>query len=99
LGRCYYAAKQFPEGIEIIKQAIALDPLESFYFYLLGFGQYQLNKGVDAIANLKRALQLNPYNSEYYGLLAYVLLHEKKFEEALEKANEGLALIVTISPV
>ena len=92
LGRCYYAAKQFPEGIEIIKQAIALDPLESFYFYLLGFGQYQLNKGVDAIANLKRALQLNPYNSEYYGLLAYVLLHEKKFEEALEKANEGLAI-------
>jgi len=37
-------------------------------------------------------LQLNPYNAEFYGLLAYVLLQTKEFSQALEKANEGLAI-------
>jgi len=44
-----------------------------------------------AIDNLNRAIQLNPWHAEYYGLLSFVLLGDKKFTEALQKANEGLA--------
>ena len=92
LGRCFYANKQYEEGISVIREAIALEPLESFYFYLLAFGEYQMGRAAPAQDNLKRALQLNPYHSEYYGLLAYVLLYIRAFEQALEKANEGLAI-------
>lgn len=92
LGRCYINNKRFDEGIEVVQQAIAIDPAESFYYYLLGFTYYQKSMAAAAKTNLEKAIQLNPYAAEYFGLLAHVLLEEKSFEEALDKAAEGLAL-------
>lgn len=92
LTRCLYDRKEFNEGIAVIQNAIRIDPEESFYFYLHAFGQYQLSNSFLATDNLNRAIQLNPWSAEYYGLLSFVLLGDKKFNEALEKANEGLAV-------
>jgi len=91
LARCLYDRKEFDEGIAVIQQAISFNPAESFYFYLHAFGHYQKNNSFLAIDNLNRAIQLNPWHAEYYGLLSFVLLGDKKFTEALQKANEGLA--------
>ena len=92
LGRCFVNNRRYEEGIEVIRKAIAIDPNNSFYFYLLGFAFYQKSESAAAKANLQKAIQLYPYAAEYFGLLAHVLLEEKKFEEALDKASEGLAL-------
>ena len=92
LARCLYDRKQFDEGITVIQHAISLNPEESFYFYLHAFGHYQKNNSFLAIDNLNKAIQLNPYHAEYYGLLSFVLLGDKKFADALQKANEGLAV-------
>jgi Flp pilus assembly protein TadD len=92
LTRCLYDRKQFDEGIAVIQNAISLSPEESFYFYLHAFGQYQKDNVFLAIENLNKAIRLNPYHAEYYGLLSFVLLGDKKFNEALDKANEGLAI-------
>jgi tetratricopeptide (TPR) repeat protein len=92
LARCYLNNKNYDKGIEVIQQAISIDPNESFYFYLLGFGYYQKSNHPFAITNLTKAIQLNPYVAEYFGLLAFVQIEDKKFEEALGKANEGLEL-------
>lgn len=92
LARCLYDRKEFDQGIEVVQNAIRLDPEESFYFYLHAFGHYQKNNSFLAIDNLNKAIQLNPYHAEYYGLLSFVLLGDKKFNEALQKANEGLAV-------
>ncbi len=92
LARCLYDRKEFNEGIAVIQNAISIDPEESFYFYLHAFGHYQLNNSFLAIDNLNKAILLNPWNGEYFGLLAFVLLGDKKFEEALQKADEGLAV-------
>lgn len=92
LARCYLNSKRYKEGIETIQRAIALDPENSFYFYLLGFGFYRKDQSRQAKQNLEKAIQLNPYAAEYYGLLAYILIDEKKFAPALEKADEGLAV-------
>ncbi|HTL10664.1 MAG TPA: tetratricopeptide repeat protein [Chitinophagaceae bacterium] len=92
LARCHYHRKQFNEGLQLMAEAIRLQPEESFYYYLRGFGFYQLDKPQPAIDSLQRATVLNPWHAEYYGLLSFVWLGEKKFEEALLKANEGLAL-------
>jgi cytochrome c-type biogenesis protein CcmH/NrfG len=92
LARCFYNTKQYDEGITAIQRAISLDPEESFYFYLLGFGHYQKDNGFEAAENVKKAIVLNPYNAEYYGLLAFIQITEKRFEEGLAKANEGLAI-------
>jgi len=53
-------AKQFDEGISVIQDAIRLDPSESFYYYLHGFGHYQKDNSFLAIDNLTTAIQLNP---------------------------------------
>ena len=92
LARCLYDRKQFDEGIAVIQNAIRLDPEESFYFYLHAFGHYQKNNSFLAIDNLNKAILLNPWHAEYYGLLSFVLLGDKKFNGALQKANEGLAV-------
>ncbi|MFT3934996.1 MAG: tetratricopeptide repeat protein [Chitinophagaceae bacterium] len=92
LARCFYDRKMFAEGITVIQNAIRLDPEESFYYYLHAFGHYQQNNAFLAIDNLIKAIQLNPWHAEYYGLYSFVLLGEKKFDEALQKANEGLAI-------
>lgn len=92
LGRCYINNKRYDEGIEIIQRAIAIDPNDSFHFYMLGFAWYQKSNSAVAKSNLEKAIRLYPYSAEYFGLLAFVLIEEKAFEPALEKANEGLAL-------
>ena len=39
--RCLFDNNEITEGIEIILQAIRIDPQNSFYFYLLAFGYYK----------------------------------------------------------
>jgi tetratricopeptide (TPR) repeat protein len=80
------------KGIEIINKAIAIEPNESFYFYLLGFGYFQKEMYLPARDNLSKAIRLNPYNPEYFGILSFICLNEKNYEVALQNANEGLEL-------
>lgn len=95
LARCKYDQRKYNEGIDIVNQAIGIDPLHDYYFYLLGFGYYQLSQTDNARLALTQALSLNPYAPDYYGLTAMVLIEDRSFEEALLKANEGLALDAT----
>jgi len=90
--RCLFDKKDFAKGIEIVLNAIRIDPENSYYFYLLGFGYYRINKNFAAIENLSRAISMSPRRAEYYGMLSLVYIDEKKFETGLQKANEGLAI-------
>ena len=92
LARCYFAKRAYEPGIEAALQAVAVEPYNSFYFYLLGFGYYQKNDAAASIKNLEQAIRLSPYTAEYFGLLAHVLIEQKRFKEALQKADEGLAV-------
>jgi tetratricopeptide (TPR) repeat protein len=90
--RCLYDKKEFDKGIEIVLNAIRIDPENSYYFYLLGFGYYRKDMNYAAIDNLNKAIAMSPRRAEYYGLLSLVYVDERKFETALLKADEGLAL-------
>lgn len=92
LGKCKYDLKQYEEGMTLIRRALSRDPQEEYYHYLLGFGAYHLNDHGNAILHLKTACSLNPYAAPYFGLWAMILIEEKMFEAALEKADEGLAV-------
>jgi len=92
LARCYMNSDEVDKGIEIINKAIAIEPNESFYFYLLGFGYFQKEMYLPARDNLSKAIRLNPYNPEYFGILSFIYLNEKNYEVALQNANEGLEL-------
>ena len=92
LARCYMNNDEVDKGIEVINKAIAIEPNESFYFYLLGFGYFQKEMYLPARDNLSKAIRLNPYNPEYFGILSFIYLNEKNYEVALQNANEGLEL-------
>jgi len=92
LSLCYINSNQYDKGIEIIQQAISIDPQESYYYYLLGFAYYQKDMLPPSVGYVRKAIELNPYNADYFGLLASIFLHEKKYNDALQEANEGLAL-------
>jgi tetratricopeptide (TPR) repeat protein len=83
---------QLDEAIALLHRAISADPTNSFYFYLLAFGCYRKNNNEEALAHLATATELHPYFAEYYGLTAFVYLEQLKFEPALTKADEGLAI-------
>ena len=92
LARCFLNSKRYDKGIDVIKRAIALDPEIPHYYYLAAFGHYQKNERPAAISYLEKAIVLNPYYAEYFGLLAFVFIDENNFKQALDKANEGLAI-------
>lgn len=92
LGRSKYDLRLYNEGIGAIQQAIRVDPENGYYFYLLAFGYYQTDANHSAKRYLQRAIELAPYAADFYGLWAMILLEEKDFSQALQKANEGLAI-------
>ncbi|MET0395131.1 MAG: tetratricopeptide repeat protein [Chitinophagaceae bacterium] len=92
LARCYFNGRQFDKGIATIQQAIAIDAGQAHYFYLLAFGHYQKNEYETAAKIITNAIAMAPWSAEFYGLRAYILLDQVKLKEALESANEGLAI-------
>ncbi|MBS1608470.1 MAG: tetratricopeptide repeat protein [Bacteroidetes bacterium] len=92
LARCFLNSKQYDKGIEVIKQALSVDPEVPHYYYLAAFGYYQKSERASAIFYLNKAIELNPYYAEYFGLLAFIYIDENGFKEALNNANEGLAI-------
>jgi tetratricopeptide (TPR) repeat protein len=92
LGRCKFDLHLFKEGISIVQQAIRINPHEGYYFYLLAFGYYRIDANETAQKCLQKAVELNPYAPDFFGLWSLILIEEKNFKVALEKANEGLAV-------
>ncbi|WP_132055976.1 tetratricopeptide repeat protein [Pseudocnuella soli] len=92
LGRCAFELGHIPDGMGFIREALAIRPEASFYYYLLAYGHYQQEQYAPALEHLETAVGLQPYVAEYYGMQAFVLLAQRQWEAALEKANEGLAL-------
>lgn len=92
LARCFLNSKRYDKGIQVIKEAISINPEIPHYYYLAAFGHYQRNERPAAIGYLQRAIVLNPYYAEYFGLLGFVYIDENDFKQALSKANEGLAI-------
>ena len=92
MGRCLYNQKKYDEGINFIKQAIAIRADEDYYFYLLAFGHYYKDQNMVAQRMLDKAIQLNPYVADYFGLSALIFIEEVELKNALKKANEGLEI-------
>lgn len=90
LAECKTDAKQFDEATLLLKKCIGAEPDNDRPHYLLGFAYYQKSDTAAAKKSLNTAIQLNPWASAYFGLYAYVLLEERAYKEALEKANNGL---------
>lgn len=92
LAECKIDTKQWDEGLRLLQNAASYMPYYHRIYYLIAFCYYRKGDKVRATEDLKKAIELNPEASAYYGLYAYLLLDLHKYSEALNKANEGLAV-------
>ncbi len=92
LAECKIDTKQWDEGLRLLQNAASYMPYYHRIYYLIAFCYYRKGDKGLAVDELKKAIELNPEASAYYGLYAYILLDMHRYTEALEKANEGLAV-------
>lgn len=83
------------EAIELIENAIAIDPEFDVLFYLKAKIYFLQNKTDLSIQNLKIAIGIDPYEANNFAFLGHVLLHKKQFSEALNNANQALEIDAT----
>jgi tetratricopeptide (TPR) repeat protein len=91
IGHCRLDTGRYEEAIKIFKQCLAENPEDDYVHYLTAFAYYRSRSSDNAVAFLNSAISINPYASAYYGLYAYIMLDKNWYDEALEKANQGLA--------
>jgi len=92
LALCLSNQKKYIQAVQEAHMAIGFAPDLSFCHYVLGVvlvDQGQLDK---AEAAIREALALDSWHPEYYGLLASIKINQKKWQEALDFASEGLKI-------
>ena len=92
LAECKIEGRHYDEAKQLLHTCIAAMPYYHRVYYLLAFCFYQMSKKTEALQELKKATELNPEASAYFGLYAYIYLDMHLYGQALEKANEGLAV-------
>jgi adenylate cyclase len=84
-GETYYAIGEF-------KEAIALDPSDSWSYAYLAWSQMASGRAAEALTNIKTAIRLDPYYPPaFVHILGVVQLSLRQFDEAavsLERATE-----------
>jgi tetratricopeptide (TPR) repeat protein len=81
---------QFDQALELIDQAIALDPNNSEAYVLKGIALSQTNQPDAATDALRQAITLSPYNAKAYYNLAVHLYSIGKKNEAMDMAREAV---------
>ena len=80
------------KGVEIAERALEADPSDSVTHYTLAYGLIKCDKDAQAAKRVQEAIRLNPQESEYFALWCATSLSRKKYQSALEQANQALAL-------
>ena len=84
---------QAAAGLEYLKHAEAIGPVDVELLQALGDAHMQLKQWSDAQAALERAIALAPRNSHLHWLLATVYRHEGKMEQAREQQHLFASLV------
>lgn len=92
LAECYLHSRRFPEALELSKQAMSLSP--DFYLvrYTLARAYFYNQQPAEAKGIVYQALADNPNDADFFLLLSQIAFHERKWETALEAAEQGLEI-------
>ncbi|MCU0389082.1 MAG: tetratricopeptide repeat protein [Chitinophagaceae bacterium] len=92
MARIKIDSKKPYEAFTYLDKALSLCPTEDYYLYLKSFAHFQLDQVEEAERLLKDAIQFNPWHPGYFALYANILTQQRKYKEALDKANQGLSM-------
>jgi len=92
LAQCLNVKKQYDEATEEARTAIRLAPDWSFAHSVLGWVLFSRNRVKDAEIAVREAIRLNPDDPYQFAQLSEVHIRNGQWPQALEVANQGLAL-------
>jgi len=81
-----------PAALELLEQAIRLEPVWSEPYYSMGVSYYFLRRYADARQSLAQTLRLNPRSPQALFLYAATLVNEGKNAEAEDYLHRAIAL-------
>lgn len=90
--RLLAARKQLNRAIEMLNEAIKIDPNDEFYWYVKASYLFRLNKTYEAELLVGQAISRNPSVGAYYNLLALIKHSQKQHKDSLQIVTEGLQL-------
>ncbi len=91
-GLTYRDQGQFEDAIATLKQAVAIDPFNSYGYVLLGWTQHLADQGDQAIETLKVALQYDETNIEAMNALGIAYLVQGQLEDAVATHRQAVEL-------
>jgi len=79
-------------AVDLIVQAVAVNPTNAMYRSNLGSVLKELGRHDEAVASWRHALSLRPDHAESYSNLGYVLREQGRHDEAIELLRQALAI-------
>lgn len=92
IAQCYFMTNDIERALKLALELRSENPEYSDIYFLLSQLHFQKNNIKEALINIDNAIGINPYEENYFGQKSYIKLSEKKFNEALNLANEGLKI-------
>ena len=91
-GSCFKELGRFDEVLEVLKEAVAVDPDDIANHNLLGFCYYKLQRHQEAVACFLRAVEIDPSSGIDWANLASNLRDLGKTKEAVAMYRKALSL-------
>jgi len=93
LGLCLAEREQYREATHEAQTAIHLLPDLPFAHYALAAILHKRGLLDDSERSVAEALRLDPWNAEYYALLSAIRYDQRRWQDALAAAEEGLTVL------
>lgn len=74
---------RFVEAIELIRNALTIDPLDSGSYFALGYADYVSGHLDEAVVTFKKLIELNPHYANAHGFLGQVYMAQSRSLDAL----------------
>ncbi|MCK7591779.1 tetratricopeptide repeat protein [Subsaxibacter sp. CAU 1640] len=92
LAQCHFQNNDIDKALQQSIDLRSEEPNHDGIYLLLSQIYLHKDNSKEAELMIDKAIELNPYEENHFGQKAYVLINKKKYEQALEYANEGLKI-------
>ena len=92
LARLYGLNKEMKKSIELLKQAVTLEPQNDRLYHALALAHMSLNENEDAYENINKAIDLNRKKDTYYFEQGALLERLGRFDQAIQSMKQTLEI-------
>ncbi len=87
---CFIQINDEAKTNEYTQKLLATAPDEGLAYYYRAIYLNRIEKEIESETMIRKAIELEPWDADFFGFLSAIYIDRKKWETALEYANEGL---------